>query len=115
MAFALVEPAVQQFHQQLDNGQYETICSRAVKGFCSSGADGEVMRFLKGVHEKLGNTGTTKRGSLNVNTNQDGTFVTVQYDTSFATGPAVETFTWIKSGNTLRLYRYDIRSNAFLK
>lgn len=64
------------------------------------------------VHEKLGNAGAAQRGMINVNANTSGTFVTVQYSTSFALGPAQETFTWIKSGSTLRLYRYNVQSDA---
>lgn len=112
MGARLAEPAVQQFHQELDAGQFESICGQAADGFCASGADGETMRFLKGVHEKLGNTGAAKRGGMNVNSTTNGTFLTIQYDTTFALGPAVETFTWIKNGNTLKLYRYNLQSNA---
>jgi hypothetical protein len=116
MGSRLAEPAVQQFHQRLDSGQYEAICSEAVEVFCASGTAGETMRFLKGVHEKLGNAGAAQKGNMNVNSSTGGTFVTVQYNTTFALGPAVETFTWIKSGNSLKLYKYDVRSNAlFLK
>jgi hypothetical protein len=116
MGSRLAQPAVQQFHQQLDAGQYQAICNQAAEGFCASGADGEAVRFLKGVHEKLGHAGAAKGGPINVNAGTAGTFVTAQFDTSFALGPAVETFTWIKSGSTLKLYRYDVQSNAlFLK
>jgi hypothetical protein len=112
MASRLSEPAVQQFHQELDAGQYEAICGQAAEGFCGNRADGETVRFLKGVHEKLGNVGAVQRGMINVNANTGGTFVTIQYNTSFALGPAQETFTWIKGANTLRLYRYSVQSNA---
>jgi hypothetical protein len=112
MASRLSEPAVRQFHKQLDAGQYEATCGQAAEGFCASGAEGDTMRFLKGVHEKLGNTGAAQRGNMNVNSSSSGTFVTVQYNTTFALGPAAETFTWIKSGNTLRLYKYEVQSNA---
>ena len=112
MASQLSEPAVQQFHQELDAGQYEAICSQAAEGFCANGADGDTVRFIRGVHEKLGNAGAVQRGMINVNTNTSGTFVTIQYNTSFALGPAQETFTWVKSGSTLRLYRYSVQSNA---
>ena len=116
MASRLSEPAVRHFHQQLDAAQYDAICGQAAEGFCASGAEGQTVRFLKGVHEKLGNTGAAQRGNMNVNSSTGGTFVTVQYNTSFAIGPAEETFTWIKGGNTFKLYKYNVQSNAlFLK
>ena len=112
MASQLSEPAVQQFHEELNAGQYDRICGQAAEGFCGKGADGETVRFLKGVHEKLGSAGAVQRGNITVNTNTSGTFVTIQYNTNFALGPAQETFTWVKNGNTLRLYRYSVQSNA---
>ena len=115
MASRLAEPAVQQFHQRLDAGQYQAICSEAVEGFCVPAAAGDTMSFLKGVHEKLGNTSSAKRGVWNVSSTTGGTFVRMQYNTAFANGSAAETFTWIKSGNTFKLYGYNVQSNAFLK
>lgn len=115
MASRLAEPAVQQFHQRLDAGQYQAICSEAVEGFCAPGAAGDAMSFLKGVHEKLGTTSSAKRGGWNVSSATGGTFVRMQYNTTFANGSAAETFTWIKSGNTFKLYGYNVQSNAFLK
>jgi hypothetical protein len=112
IASQLSEPAVRQFHQELDAGDYEAICGQAAEGFCGKGADGDTVRFLKGVHEKLGNAGAAQRGMINVNANTNGTFVTVQYSTSFSIGPAQETFTWIKSGSMLKLFRYNVQSNA---
>jgi hypothetical protein len=113
MAFESADPAVKEFHQQLDAGQYEAICSQAVQGFCSNAA-GDTIRVFKGVHEKLGNTAGTKRGRMTVSSATGGTFVRIDYNTTFASGTAVETFTWIKTGNTFHLYRYDIQSNALL-
>jgi hypothetical protein len=114
MALQLADPAVQEFHQQLDAGQYEAICSQAAEGFCASGAAGETMLLLKGVHEKLGNTSAAKRGVMTVSAATGGTFVRIQYNTSFASGPALETFTWIKNASAFKLYGYNVESKALL-
>jgi hypothetical protein len=108
----LADEAVAQFHERLDAGQYDMICEEAIQGFCSGGADGEAARFLKGVHEKLGMAGVATRGNLNVTSTTSGTFVRVEYETKFAIGSAVETFTWMKDGNTLKLRGYNVQSNA---
>ena len=110
----LADGAVKQFHERLDAGQYDAICKEAAQGFCTSGANGEVVRFLRGVHEKLGMSGAATRGNMNVNSGTGGTFVTADYNTKFTIGPAIETLTWIKGGNTLKLYGYNIQSNALL-
>jgi hypothetical protein len=110
----LADNAVQKFHQQLNAADYPSICDQAAEGFCSTEAGNKTMRFLKGVHEKLGAAGSGTRSNLNVNSSTNGTFVSVEYTTAFATGPATESFTWIKHGSKLELYRYNVQSDALL-
>jgi len=114
MGSQMAEPAVAQFHQELNAGQYSAICDQAAEGFCKSGPNGGAGRLFENVHNKLGDMTGTKQGAWNVNTTTNGTFVTIQYDTTFASGQALETFTWIKTGNALKLYRYNIQSDALL-
>lgn len=112
--YRLAEPAVRQFHQQLDAGQYNEICDQAADGFCASGPEDKTVPFLTAVHEKLGKSGTAKEGQVNVHSGTDGTFLTVNFDTAYEAGSATETFTWIKTGGTIKLYRYNIQSNALI-
>jgi hypothetical protein len=43
-----------------------------------------------------------------------GTFLTAQYNTTFEKGLVLETFTWRRSGGTLKLSEYNIQSNLLL-
>jgi hypothetical protein len=109
------DQAVQHFHAQLNSGQFEEICSEADEAFSQSDKHEELVRFLEQVHKKLGNAGTAKQLRINVNATTGGTFVTAEFITRFDEAQADETFTWRKSGKDLKLYRYNIQSNAFLK
>jgi hypothetical protein len=110
----LAENAVQQFHQQLNAADYRSICKSAAEGFCNGQANDRAVRFLKGVHQKLGAAGAGTRSNLNVNSSTNGTFVSVEYSTTFAAGLATESFTWIKRGGKLQLYRYNVQSDALI-
>jgi hypothetical protein len=111
----LADQQVERFHGQLNRGEFEAICREADEGFSEDDKREEFMRFLESVHRKLGNAESGKRVNLNVQATNGSTFVTSQYNSEFESGQADETFTWRKSGNTLKLYRYNVQSAAFLK
>jgi hypothetical protein len=108
----LSNQAVRQFHQELNAGEYEAICQEASEGFTRSTKHDELLKFLQGVHTKLGSAGSESLLSLSANATTNGTSVSTRYNTQFANGPAVETFTWIKSAGALKLYGYNVQSNA---
>ena len=110
----LSDAAVAHFHQQLDAGQFEAIYDEASEAFKTGGDRDQLLKFLEAVHRKLGHPGKTSFANMNVNTNTNGTFTAVSYTTDFEHGSATETFTWIKSGGNLKLYRYHIESSALI-
>jgi hypothetical protein len=105
---------VRRFHQMLNGGNYEQIAQEADQVLLQEGHHDELVALLGAVHTKLGNASTESLTNMSVNSGTDGTFVATEYKTTFAHGSAVETFTWIKRGNTLKLYGYNVQSNAFL-
>jgi hypothetical protein len=110
----LADKAVQRFHTELNGGEYDEICREGDEGFSRGERHDELLRFLELVHRKLGNAEAERQVNLNVKAGTGGTFLTSQYNTQFVKGYAVETFTWRKSGSTLRLYGYNVQSNALL-
>lgn len=110
----LANVAVRHFHEQLNTGDYAQICQEADARFTQAQNSSEVTKFLQAVHNKLGSAGTEKLVNLNVSVTTNGTFVVTQYSTAFDAGQAQETFTWLKSGNALKLAGYNIQSNAFI-
>jgi hypothetical protein len=108
----LSNQAVRQFHEELNAREYEVICQDASDGFTRSTKHDDILKFLEGVHTKLGSADSESLLSLNANATTNGTFLVTRYNTQFANGPAVETFTWIKSAGALKLYGYNVQSNA---
>ena len=112
---SLSNAAVLHFHQQFNNGQYDQIADQADEGFGATGRREQLFEFLKAVDRKLGPAGDTKLININVKAGTSGTFVTCVYNTDFARGKAVETFTWKKGvSGELKLYGYHIQSNELL-
>ena len=107
--------AVSHFHELLNNENYEQICTEADPAFQASDKKEELIKFLSAVHRKLGRAGEAKRGTVNVNANTNGTFVSVDYQTQFDKGPAQENFTFKKTiTGELKLLGYHIQSSALV-
>jgi hypothetical protein len=112
---ALAEPAVQAFHAKLNAGKYEEIYQEADAAFTGTGKHDELVKFLAAVHTKLGDAEVTNQVNMFVNATTSGTFIVTRYDTTFARGTAVETFTWTKKSGNLKLYGYHVESNALVE
>jgi hypothetical protein len=110
----LAEEAVRSFHLELNNSEYDQICAEADDAFSGGEKKEELLHLLEAVHRKLGNADTEKRVNLRVNATTGGTFLIAHFATQFSQGQATETFTWRKSGSTLKLYGYNVMSKAFL-
>jgi len=109
----LSEVAVRHFHEQFNNGQYADIWEQGEDEFRNMGQP-ELIEFLSAVHRKLGNSRSESLSNINVTVNTNGTFIVTQYFSNFEQGSAMETFTWKKHGQQLKLYGYNINSKALI-
>lgn len=110
----LANTAAREFHERLNGAQYDEICLHADEGFTGTGNRDATARFLEAVHTKLGNAGASNLVNIRVNSTTGGNFIVTEYKTTFDRGSAVETFTWKKSNDALKLYGYNIQSNALV-
>jgi hypothetical protein len=110
----LSDDAVRHFHSQLDSEAYDDIVRDSDDAFQNSENRGDLVKFLAGVHSKLGPSRDFTRTNIFVNANTNGTFIKVTYQSTFGQGSAVEAFTWKKAGSGLKLVRYDVGSKAFV-
>jgi hypothetical protein len=110
----MANPAVHHFHSLLNDGSYDQILGEADETFRTVQSPANTVNFLAAVHRKLGAAQSERLSNINVNATTNGTFVITTYQTTFDRGAAVETFTWIKSGNSLRLRGYNIQSNTLV-
>lgn len=111
----LAKAAVSEFHQKLNNEQYEDICQDADEHFAGTERHDETVKLLEAIHTKLGSAGVNELTNIRVNATTNGTFIVGQFKTTFERGTAVETFTWMKSiDDVLKLYGYNIQSNELV-
>jgi hypothetical protein len=110
----LSDDAVRHFHSQLDSEGYGDIVDDSDEAFQNSENRDELIKFLGGVHSKLGPSRGFTRTNIFVNATTNGTFIKVTYRSTFDQGNAVEAFTWKRAGGGLKLARYDVNSNTFL-
>jgi hypothetical protein len=110
----LSDDAVRRFHSQLDSAAYADIVNDSDDAFQNSDSRDELIKFLTGVHSKLGTSRGFARTNVFVNATTSGTLIRVTYTSTFDQGNAVEAFTWRKAGGGLKLVRYDINSKVFI-
>ena len=110
----LVDGAVRRFHAEYNNGEYDQICREGVEEFSHEQRHDELLRTLELVHAKLGSANAETQVNLNVSVGTAGPVLTSKCSTQFAQGDVIETFTWHKSGSTLKLYGYGVQSKALL-
>jgi hypothetical protein len=114
-ASLLSDDAVRRFHTQLDSGAYDDIVRESDEAFQNSASREQLLRFLAGVHSKMGPSHGITRANVFVNATTNGTFIKVTYQSTFDQGNAVEAFTWRKAGGGLKLVAYNVQSNVFVQ
>ncbi|THD35268.1 MAG: DUF4019 domain-containing protein [Sphingomonas sp.] len=104
--------AVAAFHKQLDAGQSAAI--EAAAGPEMKTTPGQFIQLLDAVHRKLGASGASQQVGFNDAVNPGGHFLTLNYQTTFAKGPATETFVYRIDGGKAVLAGYNINSQALI-
>jgi hypothetical protein len=103
------------FHSLLDSKNYEELLLESDEAFQRAESHEELLKFLAGVHSKLGASHDSTRTYIGVIFTTNGTLVKVTYQSTFERGKVTETFTWRKAvDGGLSLHGYDLQSNVFL-
>ena len=111
--FAQAEGAREQvdlFHERLNAGNDKAIWTNAGAEFREATSQEDFARLLGTIHKSLGDAGETSQAGMRVNTNTQGTFTTLQMETTFERGKGLETFMFRGSGDSLQLIGYNINS-----
>ena len=108
--YFLARSAVEQFHRELDQGDYDSIYENATDAFRAAGTHGDQVKFLEMVHQKMGNSGKMSPQGFHVNWNNNQVVVDQVYSTKFALGEAQESFVWVIEKDRPRLHSYRIDS-----
>ena len=107
---AAAETGVAQFRQRMASGRYQEIYSTAAQDFRQTSSEGNTLRFLEQVADRLGPVRRSTQQGWNVNFGTSGTLVTLGYATEFARGRGTENFVFRVSGGTPQLAGYHINS-----
>jgi hypothetical protein len=102
---------VVKFHSQLDAGSFDQIYDQSGPEMKQAASRADLTRMLSVVHRKLGAVQTSGMRRWNVNFTAGGKFLTLIYDTKFASGAGTENFVFKIAGNAEQLIGYHINSN----
>ena len=98
------------FHEQFNSGNYHEIYQQADEAFRRASTEDSFVEYLVAVKRKMGSVKNTTQGVWRVDGFITGTFASLQYQTEFSEGHAVEDFVFVIKDDTATLYRYNINS-----
>jgi hypothetical protein len=102
------------FHVKLNAGQFDAIYLASAPEMKKATTQAEWDQFAAAIHRKLGNLRTTSLIGENENMTTSGTFVTLNYNSTFDHGAGVENFVYRVDGAAPGLAGYHINSNALI-
>ena len=104
------EKAVETFHQEYNDKKNAEIYSSADAAFRSAAKEAEYNNFIQTVRSKMGVYKSSTESGYRTNATTSGTFVTLHYKSQFEHSEGTEDFTFVISGGTAKLQRYDVNS-----
>jgi opacity protein-like surface antigen len=110
----LAEQAVPKFHTMLDAGEFDAIYAATADDFKQATKREEFVSILEAVHRKLGNTKSADMKGWNINYHTSGTFITLNYATTYTEGEASEQFVYRLQDDKVLLVGYHVNSNALI-
>jgi PBP1b-binding outer membrane lipoprotein LpoB len=109
---AAAESAVDDFHQRLDKGDFETLYTAAHPEFKAATTEKDFLAYLAALHGRLGAIQQTAETDWTVDTLKTDARAKLVYQTKFSGGDAVETFLYEIDGDRALLCAYHIDSPA---
>ncbi|HVY69110.1 MAG TPA: DUF4019 domain-containing protein [Verrucomicrobiae bacterium] len=106
--------SVTTFHQEYNNSKFGEIYSGATPAFKTATKEGDFLKFIEAVHRKLGPFQTATQSGWQVNATTSGKFVVLSFNSQFENGAAAETFTFVVSGESAALQKYNINSPVLI-
>lgn len=111
----LAKQNVEQFHSELDSGQYTAVYATCDEKFQEATSESDFSKLLEAIHRKLGNVQQANlRNTAIAWFSGQGATVTLVYETKFAEGTGTEQFVWHVKDSGAALYSYHINSNELV-
>ena len=111
--YQLASSAVDQFHMQLNAGDYNTIYDEATDDFRRSGSREDITRFFTSIHEQMGSAGNKNAAGFHVNWRNGRVWVDQVFNTRFEKGQGQGSFVWEIQQERPLLYHYRLDSPNF--
>ena len=108
------EAAVGAFHDELNAGDFDAIWSGADDAFRKATTRESYDRFMQAVHRKLGKALKTVNANWTVRNFNLKTTVVLLQKTDFEHGSGNETFTYVVTGDAVKLVGYNIQSTDLI-
>ena len=112
--YVLAKAACEEFHRQIDQGEYAAVYGAALPAFQASVTKEQIVGMFKRIDRKLGKCSDAPVNFGGIQANTNGTFVTTTGARNCANGKLNEQFVWqIKDGKAL-LLNYTANSPLLL-
>ena len=111
---APAEQEVERFHRLLDEQSYDKLYSDTGDEFKAATKRDEFIAFVEAVHRKLGDVRESHKQGTHRTGGTGGTFVTLTYKTTFAEGPAQESFRFRMKDGRAVLLSYNVSSTLLV-
>jgi hypothetical protein len=108
--YSLTRAAAEQFHQRLDQADYDAIYEDATDAFRGTGTHADFVKVLENIHQKMGTFQSMSSRGFHVYWQGGRLAVDQEYATHFSSGEGQETFIWMVENDVPRLQRYHIDS-----
>jgi hypothetical protein len=108
--YRLSTAAVDQFHQRLNQGDFESIYGDATDDFRRAATRADEIKFFEMVHQKMGISEKMSTQGFHINWQNGHKFVNQVYDTQFVLGQAQESFVWNIAQDQAHLQSYRVTS-----
>jgi hypothetical protein len=106
--------ATEHFHEQLAAGEDEAIYDQATPAFQDTLRRDVAKGYFARIRRKMGTCGSSQSTDISMNTNTQGTFVTLGFETHCSAGQLAESFVWLMENGQARLQSYNASSAALL-
>jgi hypothetical protein len=108
------EEKVEQFQQVYSVGDYDALYAMTAPLFRETTSREDFQELVDMLQLRLGDVQSSTREGFNVNTNPQGTFTTVNMQTTFDQGAGMETYVFHGSGEDMRLAGWNVNSDRLV-
>lgn len=108
------EGEIAKFHETYNTGDARTLYGLTSEEFRAATTPDQMQALVDTVSERMGAVTSTERTGFNINTNNGETVSTITMTTQFEKGEGVETYTFMGTGDEMRLVGWHVDSPNFM-